>query len=159
MTTETHKTSNTHYFSFDPSEWIDVLALDNEIAGKIFKEAIIQLSTNKVPEESRVYPMYKRTEDYRQKQRERINKRWHKDDESPQPVVPPPPPQMLRPTRPIIPPRKNEVDIRDVYDFCDANGIVPTIGKEWHDYMSYKNWPKLKTDWRKALTGFAKKKQ
>ena len=151
------KYKRTHYFALDPLEWIEVLLMEDKEAGKLFKKTILQLSQNDVPEDSKAYPMFRRTMAFREKQRERIMKRWQQEQQ------PEPPPQqpVVRPPRPRIPTqqRVQPPDMRDVYDFCDANNILPTTGREWYEYMENKGWNSLKSQWKSALRGFAKKKE
>lgn len=154
------KYKRTHYFSFDPSEWIEVFIMEDKEAGKLFKKIILQLSQNEVPEDSKAYPMFVRTEHYRQKQRERVLKRWQQQQEQEQQQPEPPQQQpVVRPPRLRIPQRVQPPDMRDVYDFCDANNILPTTGREWYEYMENKGWNNLKSQWQNALKGFASKKE
>lgn len=156
------KYKRTHYFALDPLEWIEVLIMEDKEAGKLFKKTILQLSQNDVPEESKAYPMFQRTLAFREKQRERIMKRWQQQQEQEQQQAPQQPQQpVVRPPRPRIPTpqRVQPPDMRDVYDFCDANNILPTTGREWYEYMEAKGWNSLKSQWQNALKGFAKKKE
>lgn len=142
------------WFRFDPSEWFDVLLMDDESAGARFKQMLIRLGKNEAPEDSVEFKMIQNSKLISQKQRERVMQRWNKTTESKGNPPPPPPPPPSRPVRRMRPP-----ELADVYDFCDKNGISPTTGREWYEWQVNTGWTQIKTQWQVALRGFAKKKE
>lgn len=143
------------WFRFNPHDFMDCLKVTDAEAGKRFKDLLFSLLENKATEGSPEFNMIQNAFSYRQKQRERIMKRWHQQQEQEQQPQQP----VVRPPRPMIPQRVQHPEMSDVYDFCDANNIIPTTGREWYEYMENKGWNSLKSQWQNALLGFAKKKQ
>lgn len=76
MSTKKSVSSNNGFFGFCVSDWIQVVTKSDKEAGKIFKKALEDLATGNVPEDSPAYPMYKRTQEYRERQRQRIADYW-----------------------------------------------------------------------------------
>lgn len=148
------------WFRFNPHDFMESLKATDAEAGKRFKELLFCLLENKATEGTPEFEMIQNAFSYRQKQRERVLKRWQQQQEQEQqPVVRPQQP-VVRPPRPRIPPQRVQPpDMRDVYDFCDANNILPTTGREWYEYMQAKGWNNLKSQWQNALKGFASKKE
>lgn len=154
-----------HYFQFDPSDWCDVLMMENKDAGKRFKELILRLSKFEAPEGSIEAAMIAHVIERSEKQRQKVMARWNRQEPQ-QPPPPPPepeppkasPPAKLPPPRIPRPKRKEPPEMSDVYDWCDANKVPPPIGREWYDYQESKGWNTLKMSWQSALRGFCKKK-
>lgn len=144
------------YFSFAPAEWIDVVLMNDEDAGKVFKEMIKRLSMNEAPQGSREQAMIEMANDFRAKQRERVMKRWHPEETASPPIQEPVPssrPVQRTPRKTVEPP-----DIGDIYDFCTANKFPEPFGREWYDFQESKGWNTLKSQWQVALRGFCQKK-
>ena len=146
-----------HSFQFDPSVWIKVLQISDEEAGKRFKEMIIRLATNEAPEDSEEFNMIERVNEYIEKQRENIMKRWHPESDSAPPAPPAPPAPSSAPYQPPIrrlkPPTKEEL-----YDLCDEEKLPLDYAREWYDWMESKGWNGIKSTWQGSLRGFCQKK-
>lgn len=151
---------------FDPSDWFEVLTMDDKEAGRRFKEMIVRLSKAEAPEGSTEAYMISSMTEYREKQREKAMLRWNPEGRTEAPPPPPPepeppkasPPAKLPPPRIPRPKRKEPPEMSDVYDWCDANKVPPPIGREWYDYQESKGWNTIKSSWQSALAGFCKKK-
>ena len=110
------------WFRINPHEFLKYTTVSDEEAGKRFKSLLISLLTNEAPEGTPEFSMIQNALDYKARQREKANKRWGNEDGDNTPQVPPPmPPQQRR----LKPP-----SLSDVYDFCDAERISPTTGRE-----------------------------
>ena len=149
---------------FDPSDWFEVLTMDDKAAGQRFKEMIVRLSKAEAPEGSTEAYMISSMTEYREKQREKAMRRWNPEGRTEAPPPPPPepeppkasPPAKLPPPRIPRPKRKEPPEMSDVYDWCDANKVPPPLGREWYDYQESKGWNTLKSSWQSALRGFVK---
>ena len=154
-------TSKLQYFQFDPSDWCDILVMDDRTAGKRFKEMVLRLSKFEAPEGTIEAKMISVVLDYSEKQRQKVMARWNRQEAEPPPQpgppepAPPRPPQFRNANRPK---RKEPPSVEDVYDFCDANGIPAPFGREWLEYQESKGWNTLRMAWQSALRGFCKKK-
>lgn len=148
---------------FDPSDWFEVLTMDDKAAGQRFKQMIIRLSKAEAPEGTAEAEMIRSINEYREKQRQKVMARWNRQEQQ-QPPPPPPepeppkasPPAKLPPPRIPRPKRKEPPEMSDVYDWCDANKVPPPFGREWYDYQESKGWNTLKMSWQSALRGFVK---
>ena len=70
----------TVYWSFCALEFMPCFSMTDKDAGKLFKQVLQQLSTENVPEDSIAFPMFKRTQEYRDRQRERVMNRWNRNN-------------------------------------------------------------------------------
>ena len=147
---------------FDPSEFVDVLMVDDKAAGRRFKELILRLSKSEAPEGTPEYTMIQYVNEFREKQRKRVLARWNKEEKEEAETPPPPPPRMPpQPQRRMAPPRPKEKrppELCDIYDFCDANHFPAPFGREWYDYQENKGWNTLRMSWQSALRGFCQRK-
>lgn len=157
--------SKPHYFQFDPSDWCEVLVMEDKAAGKRFKEMILRLSKFEAPEGTAEAKMIAHVIEYSEMQRKRVLARWNKEEkeeaETPPPSPPPPPRMPPQPQRRMAPPRPKEKrppELCDIYDFCDANHLPAPFGREWYDYQENKGWNTLRMSWQSALRGFCEKK-
>lgn len=146
------------WFKFCPSKFVAYLTATDQEAGKRFKILLTSLMTNTPPKDIESSPeeeMILEAKVYRNKQRERIMARWHpeekKETDTPQTNSRPSRPSIPRPAKP------KKIDLRDIYDWCDANNVPPPVGKEFFDYNESTGW-NITTTWQNALKGFVKSK-
>lgn len=154
----------TYYWSFNAVEFCECFGMTDAETGKMFKEILKQLIKNEVPENSLAYPMFKRTLEYRERQRERITNYWKQRNGNAEQEQPPEQPQqqeMRRPPRPRItaPERPKKPTLEEVYDYCDTIGTPPPIGREWYEWQESKGWNKITSTWQAAFRAFAKHKK
>lgn len=141
------------WFKFCPSKFVSYLTATDQEAGKRFKVLLTSLMTNTPPENIDSSPeeeMILEAQVYRNKQRERAMARWKPTEKNDSPT-PPPPQRTSRHTKP------KTIELRDIYDWCDANNVPPPVGKEFFDYNESTGW-NITTTWQNALKGFAKSK-
>lgn len=154
--------SKLHYFQFDPSDWFEVLMMEDKAAGKRFKEMILRLSKSEAPEGTPEAKMISVVTEFREKQRQRVMARWNRNEEKAEelpPPPPPPPPPAPRPRPPMQrPQQKGPPQMEDVYDFCDANHFPAPFGREWYEYQESKGWNTMRMPWQSALRGFCQRK-
>lgn len=143
------------WFRFNPHEFLKYTTVSDEEAGKRFKSLLISLLTNEAPEGTPEFSMIQNALDYKARQREKANKRWGNEDGGNPPQVPPQ--TLSMPQQPLHQRRLKPPSLSDVYDFCDAERISPTTGREWYEWQCNKGWNSIKTQWQVALRAFAKK--
>lgn len=143
------------WFKFCPHKFAKYIAVSDAEAGKRFKEMLSCLLANDAPDDSVELEMINDAMETSRKQRERAMARWRpeekKDTDTPQTNSRPSRPSIPRPAKP------KKIDLRDIYDWCDANNVPPPVGKEFFDYNESTGW-NITTTWQNALKGFVKSK-
>lgn len=167
MSTKTEKRLT--WFKFFPSDFLDIMRMNDKQVADRFRELIERLLKNSAPEGTPEAEMIADSLAFCERQRERITNYWKQrngdadsreaTDEST--TVSAAPSVTRRPPRQPIPsPTKpKKPSLEEVYDYCDTIGTPPPIGREWYEWQDSKGWNKFTSTWQAAFRAFAKKKE
>lgn len=119
------------FFRFEPAAFADVLLMDDQSAGRRFKELLARLLSGDAPEGSREAEMIREAEGFRSGADARK------------------PAARQERTKPA-PPSKY-----DVYEFCERSGVSQDYAAEFIAYNDARGWP-LRKSWQSAYRGFVR---